>query len=403
MLARMHLGERKSPHSTRNSIVENPVSVEDRKFTEAQTNDRLAVRIRHAVKQAWMTILDEQSFQADTQWHEAGGDSLDALRLLQSIERELNTQLPLETLTQSITPTKLLSAVEIILKSNKAEAHVGRQLPLVFFFPHAHGDTPSLAEFRSIMKDRIRFVVIRYPQLRDMVRGGGRFDLLVDTAEAQIRARCSEKPCLMVGTSFSGFVAWETARRLTAVGRRVGFLGLIDSRLVEQPSGFFQRVRNVFTREWWRSEYFARLRRPIMRIFIVTARSVAMYFPLSVLGQIDRLVMLLPQKASFEFRLALVSQLRAKSLRKDLLRPLGVPTVLFRSDEYATGFPDHGWNRLCDQLVVVPIRGSHVSMNSEELCATLVQMVETIRSAVKIESGGRDPQSPFVIGKSGRG
>ena len=78
------------------------------------------------------------------------------------------------------------------------------------------------------MKDRIRFVVIRYPQLTDMVRGGGTFDLLVDTAEAQILAQCGEKPCLLVGTSFGGFVAWETARRLTLVGRRIGFLGLLD-------------------------------------------------------------------------------------------------------------------------------------------------------------------------------
>ena len=48
-----------------------------------------------------------------------------------------------------------------------------------------------------------------------------------------------------------------------------------------------------------------------------------MYFPVSVLGQVDRLVMLLPRKAAFELRLALASQLRAKALRKDLLKPLG--------------------------------------------------------------------------------
>jgi thioesterase domain-containing protein len=113
--------------------------------------------------------------------------------------------------------------------------------------------------------------------------------------------------------------------------------------------------------------------------------------PLSVLYQIDRLVMLLPAKATFEFRLALVSQLRAKSLRKDLLEPLAVPTTLFRSDEYARDFPDHGWNRLCDQLVVVPIHGGHASMNSEELCANLVQALEISGSAAV-----RDQKSSFL-------
>ena len=83
-----------------------------------------------------------------------------------------------------------------------------------------------------------------------------------------------------------------------------------------------------------------------------------------------------PRKAAFELRLALASQLRAKALRKDLLKPLGAPAVLFRSDEYATGSPDHGWSKLCNQLAVVPIRGGHISMNSEQLCANLVQAVE---------------------------
>ena len=112
-----------------------------------------------------------------------------------------------------------------------------------------------------------------------------------------------------------------------------------------------------------------------MRILILAVRSLAVYFPLSVLYQFSRLGNLLTAKAAFEFRLALVSQLRAKSLRKDLIGPLDVSTTLFRSDEYAMDLPDHGWNRLCDQLVVVPIHGGHVSMNSEELCAKLIQAV----------------------------
>jgi thioesterase domain-containing protein len=86
--------------------------------------------------------------------------------------------------------------------------------------------------------------------------------------------------------------------------------------------------------------------------------------------------MSLPANVAFKFRLALVSQLRSKSLRKDLIEPLEAPATLFRSDEYDMGLPDHGWNRLCNQLVVVPIRGSHDSMNSEELCEKLVQAIE---------------------------
>ena len=375
-LARILVGPSESTHSTRNGVADNPVSVARGNPTEAQTDDTLTVRVRDAVKRAWATILDEQSLQADTQWHKAGGDSLGALRLFFMIESELSTKLPLETLVEAITPSNLVKSIEIILNSDVTEAHdASRRLPRVFFFPHAHGDTPSLAQFRSAMKDHIHFIVIHYPQLKEMINGGGKFDLLVDAAQAQILAPNGEKPILMVGTSFGGFVAWETARRLSNVGHRVAFLGLIDSRLVEVPRGSFGRLSRLFTRGWWRSDYFVRLRGPSMRILILAVRSLAVYFPLSVLYQFSRLGNLLTAKAAFEFRLALVSQLRAKSLRKDLIGPLDVSTTLFRSDEYAMDLPDHGWNRLCDQLVVVPIHGGHVSMNSEELCAKLIQAV----------------------------
>ena len=334
----------------------------------------MTVRIRDAVKLAWTTILNKQSFQADTQWHAAGGDSLGALQLWHKIESELGTKLLLETLTLDMTPSDLVNAIKIILNADEAKAH-DQRLPSVFYFPHAHGDTPSLAAFRSIMKDNIRFVVINYPQLRDMVSGGGTFNTLVDAAEVQILAQNGKNPCFMVGTSFGGFVAWETARRLTAAGRRVAFLGLMDSRLGQRRS-FFARVGRLFDRDWWRSDYFRELRGPSKRILIFAARLLAIYFPLSVVYQVDRLGMSLPAKTAFEFRLALVSQLRAKSLRKDLLEPLEAPATLFRSDEYDMGLPDHGWNRLCNQLVVVPIRGGHDSMNSKELCEKLVQAIE---------------------------
>jgi hypothetical protein len=93
-LARILVGPSEYPHSTRNSVTDNRVPVGRANSTDAQTNNTLTIRVRDAVKRAWTTILDEQSFQADMQWHEAGGDSLGALRLFFMIESELITKLP---------------------------------------------------------------------------------------------------------------------------------------------------------------------------------------------------------------------------------------------------------------------------------------------------------------------
>jgi hypothetical protein len=91
--------------------------------------------------------------------------------------------------------------------------------------------------------------------------------------------------------------------------------------------------------------------------------------------------MLLPAKGAFRFRHQLVTQFRSVSLRKEGLGPLQIPATLFRSDEHVADLPDHGWNKLCNQLVVVPVRGGHnfggdVPVDRGELSARLLQAIE---------------------------
>jgi thioesterase domain-containing protein/acyl carrier protein len=358
--------------------------------TEISAGDDLMLRVRDVVERAWTASLDEQSYRANLPWDDAGGDSIGALQLWLAIEGELGRQLPLETLTPGFTPSELVSAVALILSSGDGSAVLDEAtagLPVAFFMPHADGDVPALAQFRAAMKDHIRFVVIEYPRLSEMVDDRGRFDQLVDAAEKQILAQCGDEPCRLVGYSFGGFIAWETVRRLTQTGRGIAFLGLIDSQLVTphgrsflaaaEDRGFLAAVSSrVFSPAWWHPGrlYFG-CRDNLIELS-------ARLLPLAVLRRIDRLGILLPPKTAFRFRHKLVSQVRLTSLRKNRLEPLQVPTTLFRSDTYAARLPDHGWSRLCDELFIVPVRGGHnfrggVPIDREELSAKLVQAIET--------------------------
>jgi thioesterase domain-containing protein len=96
--------------------------------------------------------------------------------------------------------------------------------------PPADGDLPQHARFRAVLKDEIRCVVIRYPTWQEMIDAGGLFDAIVGSAVSQIVAHQDCDAYLLVGYSFGGFVAWETACRLVQMGRRVAFVGLIDTR-----------------------------------------------------------------------------------------------------------------------------------------------------------------------------
>jgi thioesterase domain-containing protein len=319
-------------------------------------------------------------------WTEAGGDSFGALQLWHLLENELGTKLPLDPFTSRTTPSGLVSAIGLILESTAANAvheDTAQQLPLVFFVPHAFGDAPYLAEIRAQIKDRIRFRVIQYPELAELAADRGVFDQLVDGAEAQVLARCGEEACLLVGLSFGGFVAWETARRLQQTGHSVGLVGLIDSQFVESsrsPRGFSLS----FSWGYWQPRHLSAI---CLRFL---AKSLVRAFPLWILLYVDRLGAFLPAMAAFRFRHQLVSQLRAMSLRKDILEPLQVPATLFRSEEYAADLPDHGWKKLCNQLVIVPVRGGHFP-DSEDLGIKLVQAIEIARKYA------RRPAAPIPI------
>jgi thioesterase domain-containing protein len=105
---------------------------------------------------------------------------------------------------------------------------------------------------------------------------------------------------------------------------------------------------------------------------------------LSVLRQIDSLVMSLPGAVAFTFRLELLARLRSIALERWTVEPLEVPATLFRSDECSADAPDYGWGTLCKQLVVLPVGAGHRSLLEPEyrqtLCMRFLQAVEAARA-----------------------
>jgi len=343
-------------------------------------------RVQVAVERAWTSVLDRRSFRANMQWDLAGGDSIGAMRLWLQIEQQLAMQVPLEHLEINTTPKKLISTIEKLLEPAGVRSfvdHSRQPQPLIFFMPSAHGDDPLLAQFRAAFKGGIRFEVIQYPQLSDLIDGGAGFDVMVEAAVAQIVAKCGDDACYLAGYSFGGFVAWEAARRLIQSGHDVGFLGLIDSRrsttrrqerrsILAKASGYlgrtWRRPRQAYQQAyrdalWWLTESLTRNCR------------------LPVLRKINGLVTPLPGAAAFTFRLELLARLRSIALEKWTVEPLEVPATLFRSDEYSASAPDYGWGALCKQLVVRPINGGHRTLLQSEfretLCAQFLRAVKT--------------------------
>ena len=322
------------------------------------SKDRMASRrVRAAVKKAWTEVLGRKSFAANLRWDQAGGNSLNALRLWFFIEEFLNKRLPLDALNSSATPSDLIAAIEKLLDSAPFPVVSSQDArPLVFFMPAFDGDAPNLVRLRAEFQGKLRFAVAHYPSWREMCSAGARFDLIIDAVMAQVIATFGKNDCLLAGYSFGGFVAWDIARRLMESGRRVPFVGLIDTRRKDLTNPPGSRSIRIL-----RSMYANRqVAKGVLPKLVIRPLIYVSAFP--ILQAIGNLAMLLPARAAFQFHSALIAELRLHALRQSETKPLQMPVTLFRSDEQLSTSPDFGWGALCAKLDVVPIGGSHGSI-----------------------------------------
>lgn len=297
-----------------------------------------AYAVATAVELAWSEVLGLDSFIADAALSQTSGDSLDAMRMWLLIEKTLGARLFMDVLETDPAPSQLIAGLEQQLRAIPASQ-------LVFLMMPAEGDSPTLAHFRTLLKDRIHFVLIDYPGWREMIDADAGFQALVDAAVEQICRQIHEDdPCFLAGYSFGGLVAVETARRLVERRRRIGFLGLVDTR-TERPPEETQLAQNV-------SLPFKIIGKIISALILISA--------FRLLKIIGRLAALLPAKQAFTIEFMLNTRLRTKSLRRLRLKPLQVPITLYRSDEGSSS--DNGWSSYCSRVTVVPIGGDHHSI-----------------------------------------
>jgi amino acid adenylation domain-containing protein len=335
-----------------------------------------APQVQDAVKRAWTAACGARSVARDLSWEEAGGDSLKALQMLLQIEDDLGARLSTDVLSEGMTPSTLWAAIERLLSDGIGQNTADDRRITVFLMPGIVYDEPDLARFRLALRDQIRFVVIGYPNWREMIAAKADFEAVVTDAVAQILSQCGEGPICLAGYSFGGFVAFATAHRLVEAGHRVGFLGLLDARwqssfstsplaAIAKRMSVIQRVRfHLQTRD------FGVVLRLILRILLELRA-------FKLLETLARLCVKINSRRAVPH---LIFVLRSYAIHGWTPQTLCVPTVLFNSEEPRQQ-DDLDWSALCSPFSIVSVAGDHESMlaatNIERLCA---QFLETLRA-----------------------
>jgi amino acid adenylation domain-containing protein len=353
---------------------------------EAETADKDAeagrshcpdARIRDAVKYGWTTVLGSRSFQANQRWDHTGGDSLKAMELWFHIEQRLGQKIALDALDGSTTPGSLTATIERYFDlpaGRRVEGMNTDGTPVIFLMPGIAGDEPLLVQFRATFGKNLRFKVIDYPDWRQTMKDSVSFEEIVDAAYAQIFAEPACERYDFMGYSFGGFVAHETARRLAASGRHVGFLGLLDSRRGSMAqSSQLKRYRSLLAKP-------GRMPAALLR----TSMAVLLHKRwFTLLRAVTRIVMSRPTTLAFNYHNHLIERLRLDALERWRPTRFDVSATLFLSDDRTPDAPaDYGWSNLCKSVAMVHIGGTHYTMMDfprRELLAAL--LIDALKAA----------------------
>ncbi|MHC3468053.1 beta-ketoacyl synthase N-terminal-like domain-containing protein [Streptomyces sp. 7R007] len=312
-----------------------------------------------------------------------GLDSLMAVRIRTALEGEFGVDLSLRDLLGAGTVGEVAARVDRALSPLRVLRDTGSLPPL--FLAHAAGGTTDV--YRALVDrlggDRPVYGLERIDDARTVTEKARRY------AEA-ITSRHPNGPLLLGGWSFGGFLAQETARQLTAAGREVPLVVLVDSvRPLPQPGRTpADRVRDHLTgfARHVADAYGVRLELPYDALVATQDDGERIDTVLSVLREAADV-----PAAALEHQRSSYLDLRIGEAHRPG-RHDG-PVVLYRAAEpaphtvrdpaYERDDDTLGWDEVCPDLTVVRVAGHHLSLldppHVDEIAAHLREFAERDR------------------------
>ena len=189
----------------------------------SKINDRLTA--------IWERVLQRSPISQHENFFDLGGDSLLALSLFIEIEREFGRSLPITAIYDAPTLATLGAILErpsirefsplILLKAGVGEP--------IFLVPGAGGVVIELSQLARLIRNQRPVYAI---QAKGVDGSEEPFDSIASMADYNldaIREVQSRGPYILAGYSLGGVVAFEMARHLSAKGKEVALLALLDS------------------------------------------------------------------------------------------------------------------------------------------------------------------------------
>ena len=174
-------------------------------------------------------------------FYDLGGSSLQGFMIFARIAERLQISLPAATMLQA--PTIFLQSQ--LLNQSSGDKHDdddivvqfragGSQEPL-FFVHDGWGGIMFVRELARLLETDRTIYGIRPPALDGKYAIPRTIEAVAAEYIEAIRQKQPHGPYMLAGYSFGGFVAFEMARQLMALGESVRYLGIIDASKPSEP------------------------------------------------------------------------------------------------------------------------------------------------------------------------
>ena len=207
---------------------------------EPNTAPRTALESR--MLDIWKEFLGVEELGVETDFFDAGGHSLMAVRLVARLEEKLGRKIPLRRLVTHPTIRDLARWMELSEHESSAAAVVelrsGQGAP-VFLIPAADRTALSKLKMAQQIKPGYRAYGLEYPDTTLENIGPQRIQILTEYFVNLIRSVQQNGPYYVIGSCLGGILAFEVSRRLNTGPE--GLVVVIDANAPKLPENLQQR------------------------------------------------------------------------------------------------------------------------------------------------------------------
>jgi len=327
--------------------------------------------VEYRLLKIWEEVLSISPIGMDDDFFDLGGDSLQSIMLLASIEGTFNRKLPLGVLYEAPTiaglaarlgdPDSLIAPLVVAIQPSGSRPPFLCVGAFAMFRPLAYKlgfDQP--------------FLGVPLPSPQELAVPYRLEDIAANCVKT-IRATQAEGPYFVGGWCDAGILAYEIAQQLRRQGQQVALLVLFDAQNQSSKKNLSRKdaaFAGVFFIGQWLKQQYRTLRHLPGREVVQYLRSALAWRIYSIKQRIWTLVYRteLRAGAALSGQSLEVTQVLPVCVEDYEPQPYDGPTLLFQCADRPTGrYRDsqYGWGKLANNLQICEVPGDHMTMFSD--------------------------------------